>query len=169
MIETKIMPNLRMETSIIYQRLAGGHVGDIVTDEELTALCGNDTRTGGKAYGCLQSAMRQALKKNNLVWKRIIGANALKCLGPTEVVETVHSNRHSICRKAKTAVQKLHAVAQVANCGTQEKMSLTMAAAHLGSIAILSSNATQKKMEARTITQELDMNKMLEAMNDHAT
>jgi hypothetical protein len=135
----------------------------VLTDEALTQACGADTRPGGKGYGALGTAIRYVVRNNQLVWRRVKGADALKCYNANEILTIGESNRQHI---AKTARRTVH----VMSCAKLEELfhdDRTRAAAMLaqhGALVAMAGGDVTKKLIARKVDGEIDMKKLLTAM-----
>jgi hypothetical protein len=60
MNETKeftAIPHLHVATSLLIEKMRVGRMGDVLSDEELTGVCGHATSVGGAGYGYLQTAL----------------------------------------------------------------------------------------------------------------
>ena len=114
----RVYPALALATSRLIERLKGGEPGDTVTDEELTAIVGNDTAPSGKAYKNLQSAVRW-VRRDGVVWSRVRGEGVLKCLQHRERTDVSESYVQRSGRAAKTALQVARAT-RVAELSSDE-------------------------------------------------
>ncbi len=79
---TAVQQGMRLATSKLIEVLSAGKVGDVLTDEQLFAICERKTMPGGDGYVNLLSAIRHVeRKKYGLVWRRVAAAGCIKCLG----------------------------------------------------------------------------------------
>lgn len=163
----KVVPTMMLPTSKLIGALKDGPIGATRTDEDLSRISERDTRVGGTGYGYLQSAIRHVLRHHQLVWKRIPGAGAIKCLGSSETVTYARSRTKGIARSARRTVQQLRAVEADVQDDKKSEYLVTMAQA--GTLAQLASDSGRKKLEARDIDRPLDLSKLLENMNTLAT
>lgn len=160
----RIVPGMRLATSRLIDRLRTGKVGDTCTDEELSGVCERNTRVGENGYGYLQSAIRHVLRHYELVWKRIPGANAIRCLGASETIDLAKSKTRSIARQARRTTVQLKAVATEVT--EENRTAYLVSVAQAGTLAQMASDAGRKKLEARGITSPLDLGRLLENMQD---
>lgn len=140
-----------------------GVEGIVLDDGELETLCGRNCAPGHAGYGNLQSAKRYCLREYGVVWERLPGAGAIKCVTPGETVKRAHSDASSIARRAKRTVKKLRAQDKTGISDT-DRGSLAVLGAQLGTIAMMASKGTTAKLEARNVQEPLDMGRLLEAM-----
>lgn len=159
----RIVPTMMLPTSKLIGTLKDGPIGATRTDEELSRIAERDTRVGGNGYGYLQSAIRHVLRHHQLVWKRIPGAAAIKCLGGTETIDYARSRTKGVARSTRRTVQQLRAVE--ADVAEDKKSDYLLSLAHAGTLAQLASDNGRKKLEARGIDSPLNLGKMLENMN----
>jgi hypothetical protein len=163
----RVVPTMMLPTSKLIGTLRDGPIGATRTDEELSRIAERDTRVGGNGYGYLQSAIRHVLRHHQLVWKRIPGAGAIRCLGGSETITYARSRTKGIARSARRTVQQLRAVERDVAPETQSEYLVTMAVA--GTLQQLASDSGRKKLEARGIDSPLDLGKLLVNMNTLAT
>lgn len=162
--KTDAVPGMRLETTKLIAKLKEGQVGDVLSDEQLTTLCGKDTSVMGDGYCYLGSAMRHVLNNFRVVWERIKGAGVIKCLSWSEVETSADGDRKSIHRRSRRAVTKLKTV-DLSDVPEDGRPNFLTKAAQLGTLAAMSSTGMQKKLEARNVAEPLDLKKMLENLS----
>ena len=79
------IPELSIDSKLIYDRLLQVGVGEVVTYAELSGLIKRDIRNG--AYGCLTTARRRAEKLNQCVFG-VVRNEGLRRLSDNEIVES---------------------------------------------------------------------------------
>lgn len=134
--------------------------GDTLTDEDMTAHCGKDTRPDGNGNGSLSTAVRYVLRNDGIHWQRIRGARAIKRCTPSETVSTAQAAQKHIHRSSKRAVMKLNTVSLPFLAENERTPFLTLAA-QLGTLAMMSSRNAAKQLEARNIQKPLDLPALL--------
>jgi hypothetical protein len=98
-----IVSGMSLTTARLIERLRQGQVGDTVSDEELTELCGRNTRPDGDGYNNLLSAIRYVTRNHGVVWERQVGENYLKALDSTERLSLVERRRKHVHRTSRRA------------------------------------------------------------------
>jgi|GEM_PF-1125341 len=159
---TPIQHGMLAATARLIEKLKDGKVGTVFTDEDLSVCCGRDTSVDGNGYGLLNSAMRNVLKNNNLVWERVRGAGCVKCLGPSEIAISTASSRKHIYKSAKRALRKA-AVVNREELPADERSRFGAHTAQIGAIALFSNENTTKKLVARNIEKPPDPKALMEA------
>lgn len=149
-------------TAQLVELLKVGKPGDTLTDEQLTAHCGRDTSPEGKGYGNLQTAIKHVASSDTpVVWERIRGANAIKCLTGSETTTSVQRDLTSVRRRSYRAVKKLKAI-DMGSLSPTEVSKVNVLSAQVGTIAAFAKPDTTKKLEARQVQSVPDMTKFLE-------
>lgn len=159
-----IRPGLRLETLKLIEKLKAGKIGDVLTDGELTELCGKCTRVGGEGYAYLLSAIKYVLREHGLVWRRVTGEDTIKCLDAKEVRSKAAADRQSTSRRGKRTVRQIQAVYDTADETTRAALNRELST-H-GALVAMASNKMQKKLEARNPVAEPNPRALLEALVD---
>jgi len=162
---TAVPHGLGVTTARLIEAMKEGVVGDVLTDEDLTARCGKATDTNGSGYGNLQSAIRYIERNYNLVWRRVRDEACIKCLAPGEVISTVQSELLRIGRRSRRAVVTGSTVPIDALGAVQKAELLTTIAQH-GTIALMSKKNTAKELQARGVTHAMDQSRLLAAFKE---
>ena len=149
----------------LIDKLKGGEPGDTLTDIELKEVCGHDTRPKGKGYSSLGTAIRFCIREHGILWSRIRGANAIKCLDPERKIEFVAATNKHVARVTRRGVNILGSI-EVKELPEEKRPDYFAALAQTGTLAEISRANTRKKLEAHGITKPFDMQKMLEAMSE---
>lgn len=136
-------------------------IGDTISDEQLTAACGKDTRPGGNGYGHLHTAINYVLKHNQLVWQRVRGAEAIQRLDPDGIADAAKRSSSMICRAAKKSVAKLQCV-ELEKVEESDRPKFVSLLAQHGALAAFAKSDTRKKLEARDCPT-FDPSKLLSA------
>jgi hypothetical protein len=150
-----------LATVKLTERLSNGTPGDVLTDEQLKETCGKDCRPNGQGYGSLATAIRRALTDKTLVWKRLAGQDAIKCLTAEEIDALSDSSRKHIHRISRRSRRQIMAAAVNGDEELQKHLGVKLAI--MGSVEACSSSRLQKKLAVRDETQPLDANRLLEA------
>lgn len=104
------IPGLSTFSVRLTEELLKGKEGDVLTDEYLSSLIDNrSTSTNGSGHGFLITATKRALRAG-LVWQRVRGANAIKCLGSLEKISFGKAKTAEIMRKAKKTYNVLKTI-----------------------------------------------------------
>jgi len=154
---------LSVTTAKLIEKMKGGKPGDTLTDDELTEACGKNTKVTGDGYSNLQTAIRYCVNNHGIFWQRITGAWMLKCLTASETLMTGSSQLKRISRRARRTVKQLRTI-NVAELPNGEAPKFNTLVAQCTSLAMFASTDATKKLEARGLTQPIDMGKLLEAM-----
>lgn len=136
-------------------------VGDTLTDEQLAAACGKDTRPAGDGYANLMSAIKYVRKHDGVVWGRLTGANAIKRLSAEEIATVAERASSTIRRAATATVSKLKCVA-LDNVPEEARPKYTSLLAQHGALAAFAKGDTRKKLIARG-GPAFDPSKLLES------
>jgi hypothetical protein len=98
----RVRPGLCVESEILLRKLKDGKPGDVLTDAELTELCGFDTSpSGGKGYSNLHTAQDRCRREYGLNWQREIGMGSIRCLQSKETKDRLRD--HGIRRVRRQA------------------------------------------------------------------
>jgi hypothetical protein len=163
---TTIIGQKRAETVKLIERMKDGKQGDRIADEDLRRLVGKSCAPGGEAYGYLMSAMRYCLKEHDASWERDRGTGSIICQGPSEARNSVASNLRSCRRRTNRDLRRLRVTCN-GNMEDGERQQHNVLIAQVGAVAAMSDLKTTRKLEARNITQPLDMNRLLEAFKQN--
>ena len=148
---------------LLLKRLMEGKVGDTITDEELQRVCGDETFPGGKAYGALLKAIKWCIEKKRLYWEREHGANAIVCRDNEKKLHRVERERKGIQRRSKRALSVAETV-ELDKLAESERPMFSATVAQLGTLVVFAGKDTTKKLTARAVSEPLDMQKLLGAM-----
>ena len=157
----KAIPQLGIEARKLIQVLEKGKPGDVFTDEEMTAICGRDTRPNHNGYGYLQTALRYC-RKNGILWERQRKEFCVKCLNSTEAIDSMDNDIKGIGRRARHTKYKTLAI-DYDTLSTEQKSAALVKTAQLGGLELMASKSTQKKMLADNIIQTPDTKQLLAA------
>jgi|GEM_PF-6718967 len=138
---------------------------DRISDEELTAACGKNTRDNGKGggAGALASAIRYVLNHDGKVWARERGVASIKLLDDVERAELPSAARRSVNRKFRRELRKADTVDRSKLNDRTRKLFEAECAQMTFAAHAMSAN-TIKKLEARSATTPEEVLKMLEAL-----
>jgi hypothetical protein len=136
-----------------------------LTDEELSAAAGRNIRDNGRGGGAgsMSTALRYLEKNHQRVWERVRGAGAIRLNDDKDTAACADSGLSSIRRKARRTVTRLTTI-HLDRLDPKLKSTVLAHSAQLGFIATAGSSATTKRLEARSVTPQTDMGKLLEAM-----
>jgi hypothetical protein len=123
-------------------------IGDLLTDEELMAFCGKDTRPDGNGYRNLASAIKYVRKHDGIVWERVRDAEAIKRLVPDEIISTAEAASSRIRRTATAAAEKVKTV-PLDSVAPEERPKFTALLAQHAALASFAKTDTRKKLIAR--------------------
>lgn len=156
------MPGISPVTSKIVDKLKTGTIGDVVTDEELKAICGRDTRPQGNGYGNLATALKMLERNHDKVWMRVKGAYCLKCCDSQEIAVACDSDIQRVRRRTKRTNRRGMLV-DIDKLQPDDAKHFLANMAISGTIALLSKKDTSKKLMLRDIKTPMDLPKLLEA------
>ena len=159
---TAVQQGMRLATAKLIEALKDGKVGDVLTDEEMFAICERKTMPDVDGYGNLQSAIRHVEKNYGLVWRRVAGARCIKCLDGVERCGVIASNRRHIGKVARRAVAVGRTI-QVDELPELERATALVQVAQLQAVEQFARTQTTKRLVARKATGAPDMSKLLEA------
>lgn len=97
---------LSVDVKLIHDRLRKASIGDIVKDEELSAILGRDVQ--GKAAWIVRSAIKKAAYENHIAFGRLKRLG-WKRLNDSEKVDTYYGALRTIRRKAQRETRWLTA------------------------------------------------------------
>lgn len=152
MSEVKSVPrhgNLGVEACLLVEALKDGKPGEVKTDEELTKICGRDTRPQKPGYASLGSAIRYLIKHHGIRWRRIPKANAIHVCNASELESESGSDLDSIRRKTRRTKEKI-AIIKRDELNDEQKQRLFAREAQIGVIELASDRGTTKKLEVRS-------------------
>jgi hypothetical protein len=158
---TAVQQGMRLATAKLIEALKDGKVGDVLTDEEMFAICERKTMPGGNGYVNLQSAIRHVEKNYGLVWRRVATAGCIKCLDGVERCGVLASNRRHIGKVSRRALVVGRSI-QVDELPESERTEALVQVAQLQAVEHFSRTETTKRLVARKATAAPDMAKLLE-------
>jgi len=158
----RMVAGLGVAASKLVARLKEGRVGEGLTDEELTRVAGKDTRVGGAGYGALMTAIRRCVAEG-YVWKRLRGADCIKCLDGPEILEFGETTRKAIHRASKRMTKRLGTIERDSLDEAQRRQFDTQFATQ-SALAVCSSTTTRKRLEVRTVKPNVDPKALIEFM-----
>ena len=150
-------------TALLIDKLKEGTIGDVLTDEELTEVCDRDTRPKGKCYSNLGSAINYCEREHQIVWQRLRDANAIKCLNASETRSSAHTKRRHIYKTGKRGMQQMACVI-VADLPEEDRTAFRGELAQMATLTMFAANKTTKKIVARSITEKVNIDRLLELM-----
>jgi len=148
-------------TAKLIDKLKTGKVADILTDMELEEHCGRDTRVTGNGYGNLMTAIRHTTRRYDLVWARIKGENALRCLGSKAIAEGLESDIKRTGKRMKWANIRASLV-KLDELGEDLSKRFIANKVITGTIKLLTKKTTLKKLMASSVSI-VDPRKLLES------
>ena len=153
--------NCGVTACLLIEKLKDGKPGDVLTDEELRAICEKNTTPGGNGYTSLMSAINYCIANHGVRWKRIAKANAIRVSDSEDLVVESGSDLQSIKRKARRSKQKI-AIIDPSELDESSVQRLYARSAQVGAIEVFSQKATTKKLEVRNDGEVPSLNKVLE-------
>jgi hypothetical protein len=133
----------------------------LISDAELEACCGFDTRPGERGYGFLQSALRHVMRESRRHWCRARGEGCIKLLGPGETRDNVQQDQRHLRKTARRSLVKLNTV-KTEQLSDDKKREYYAQAAQMGTIALVADTKTRKALEDMTAPKPLDFKGLLE-------
>jgi hypothetical protein len=150
-------------TAKLIEMLETGKVGDVLTDEAMSAAVGVDCSVQGKGYPSLMSAIRWCIRNHSIHWQRIHGSHSIKCAASSETLTAVEGNIRQV-KKRMGRTLKLSACVKVDDLPGEEKTKFLAMVAQVGTLAQFASGSTTKALVARHITAAFDPAKTLQLM-----
>lgn len=157
-----VVGTMMLWTRRLIDGLKDGEVGDEFTGEQLTAMCGRecaDSKSPGWRY--LQSAIKHLERSYGLCWQWVRGEGKVRCLSCREALDRVTAKRRSIGRQSRRSVRQLDTYA-TNGLPDDERSEVLRVGAQMGTLAMFSSDKATKKLEAKNVTQPLDLGRLLE-------
>ena len=154
------IPGRAVETTLLIQRLREGKPGDIITDDELMEICGKNCAPDGAGYGYLHSAIK-FVEAEGIVWGRVRDAKKIKCLEPDEVLSVGTNAFKQIARKSKRTVLQLGSL-DTKELTDEQVTKRNAGMALSGTLAMMASHKTAKRLEEKHASATVDFDKMLE-------
>jgi hypothetical protein len=161
------VPGFAPATAKLIEKLSAGTVGDVLTDEELTEVCGKDCAVEGDGRRYVLSAVKHVERVKGIVWRRMRGVGTVKCLEMNERIEVALCYRRHISKSSKRAARVISTIS-IDSIEDGKRPGLLALMAQLGALAMFSSPDTQKKMEARGIVSPPDSKRLLEPFEKRA-
>ena len=152
-------------TNKLIDKLSVGKIGDVLTDEELTSVCGKNTQVGGDGYAYLLSAQRYVLRRFGLYWVRVRNGQQIKCVDAKETKEIVSRDLQLTGRRAKRIVTKLASV-NIAELDEKDKREILTMQAQSGTIAMVAGKHARKALMSLATVNKPDMKRLLEAFQE---
>lgn len=157
---TPIISPRSLQTSKMIEAMKTGKAGDLITEEQLTKICEIPWNEGH-----LASARRYCLRNHGIIWARVRGAQAIKCLSSSETLTVGESDLKRVHRASKRAVRKL-ATVKPNELKNGEHTKLNSLMAQHGTLAAFSSSQASKALETRKASEPVELKRLLEAMKD---
>jgi hypothetical protein len=139
-------------TNSLIEKLQVAEIGDIITDEELTKICGKDTRPNQSGYGNLKSAIDYVLRNNGKVFERIRDANAIKCLQDKEKIVSIDNDLGLVNKRAKKLVRKTKTIDRSVLEPLDRTKVITIST-QAEFLEYITKSKTQKKIEVKQIPE----------------
>lgn len=144
----RTLAEVAVETRLIYEKLKTIGVGEVVTYDELTAICGR--AVDKEARGLLETARRWCLKEHQMVFGAQRGVGMVR-LSDTQIVHGADQDIVKVRRHAQRGMAKL-ACASYENLSDEMKPEFNAKAAILGTL-IQHSNPAQIKQVQKTYAE----------------
>lgn len=157
----KSIPEMAIDTKLLFQRLQKAFVGDLITYPELSEIIGRNVQK--EARGCLISAMRVALY-NEMVFGTVRKVG-IKRLTDRELAGIGEGVRLHIGRVARKAVRKMTMVNNFETLSNEEKIRHNTGVSMLGAIGHITSSKQAKSLEGKVSSslEALPLQKTLQA------
>jgi len=150
-------------TSKLIERLKAGNTGDIITDFELTGICGKDTRSGKAGYNALCRAIHHTLKHYGICWQRVRKENLIKCSNNAEKMQAAQSCVHSAGKSTKKSLEYSSTV-DIDTLTPEQRSQFLVTTAQAGMIHHLTTRKVQKKMLSQKMYEPVSPEKLLAAL-----
>lgn len=137
----------------------------VLSDREMTEVCGFDTSVNGAGYGYLQSAMRHVLREHRKHWVRVRNEGCIKLLGPGETMDNVQQDQKHVRKTAKRSLVKLNVV-DINQLSDEAKKEYLAKASQMGTILLVADNKTRKALADMNGPKPLDFGRLLEGFKN---
>lgn len=154
---------MKRPTRLLIDLLAKGKPGDVITDAQLTAECGESCIVGGKAYTALLSAIRHCTMNKGVVWRRQRKEGSILCLKPLQIGDVVDTRRRAAARSMRRGLHELNAI-DYETLPAEHKPALNAKAAQLATILYAADTSLGKKLEARRASEPINLKALLDAI-----
>lgn len=162
--EANTIPEISVDTRLLYERLAKLEKGETVTYTELSAIIGRDVR-GPRARHLLDRARKLALENDNVVVEAVVNEGLRRPLDTVVVTTTGECYRRGVIRRAVIAARKYAAVDYGA-LSEADRVKHNAEVSQLGAIKAFAADSTTKQLEASISGQQyngpLPIGKMLD-------
>lgn len=103
----KIIPQLSIDTRLLFDRMIDTPVGDTVTYAVMSEIIGRDSQISGR--GTVASARRKAMNERRMVFASVLNVG-LRRLADVEIVDTAEHDMVRLRRSARRATRKVSMV-----------------------------------------------------------
>ena len=158
---TAVPTGMRLATAQLIEKLKDGKAGDVLTDVELSSLCGKTTGVGCDGYANLMSAIRHVLNNYGKTWQRVSGSGCIKCADDPEKVSRIRSKLSHITRTARREL-KVAKTINISALPPEEQMKALAVSSQLGVLEQFGSSRATKALETRGTMKAPNMAKLLE-------
>lgn len=152
---------MRLATAQLIEKLKEGKQGDVLTDEELSSLCGRKTCVNGDGYHNLMQAIKNVERNHGLVWQRVAGSGCIKCITDEEKLARLGGKIDHIGRVARREMN-VGATINLSALPKDRQMEAGAKVAVLGLHRQFGTKKAVKALETRGTMKAPDMAKMLE-------
>jgi hypothetical protein len=142
----RTIPQLSVDTQLIYDRLCKANPGEVLTYTELSSLIDRDVQGVGR--GVLNSARNMALRQNRFVFE-CIRNEGIKRLDDSAIVESGTDTIQRIRRAARKGALKLSSVKDFNGMNNGEKIRHNALISTLGVISHFSREVNIKRIETK--------------------
>lgn len=157
------IPGISPATVKLIEKLKEGKVGDTVSDEELSKICGRATHVTGNGYANLQTAIRYCLRHYGKSWSRVKTEGRIKCEDTDERIEHVVSDNNRIRRSAARSTQRLVSIPDDEITDTQRPRVFGMLA-QAGAIKLFAQNSTAKRLATKHDERKMEPKQLLDRL-----
>lgn len=149
-LEVPKFSKMSVFTASLIDYLIKAEIGDVITDDEMTEVCGKDTRPNKSGYGNLKSALNYLLNNEGMVFERIRGSDAIKCLDSKETVISAEGDLKGMHKRAKKVRKKTMTVDQT-QLSSEDIKRLSAVSAQVGFLELISKRDTFKKLVVKEL------------------
>jgi len=154
---TKSIPEMAVETRLLYQRLAKMQIGDTMSYAALNELIGRDVRQEGR--GNLRTATHACLNDGIVI--ATVRREGVKRLADVEFVGVGEKALDSTRRKARHAIRTMM-TADLNSIPSDKRTRHAAVQSALGVVSMFSKEQTVAKIESKSDGAELPLAKTLE-------
>lgn len=158
------IPEVGIETGLIYERIKESSVGEVVTYRELSELIDRDVQY--EARSCLYTAQKRAMREDRMVFE-VVRNVGIKRLDDSGIVGTGAVSIKRMRRAAHTGIKKLSCIENYDSLSDEEKTRHNTDMSILGAFKMIAKPSNIKRVESkvRETHDKINIGNVIEAFN----